>query len=156
MSVIDISKLTPQIGSGYPSPYDAEMGDRAVLRLGDAGGLSQFGVNLVTLPPGAKSSMRHWHVHQDEFAMVTEGELVLIEDDGETVLHPGDCMAWPAGVENGHQLVNRSDANATFLVVGTRTAEEVGYYSDVDMMVTQKDGVMRFTRRDGTFLKEVK
>ncbi len=156
MSVIDISKLTPRIGSGYPSPYDAEMGDRAVLGLGDAGGLTQFGVNLVTLPPGAKSSMRHWHVRQDEFAMVTEGELVLIEDDGETVLHAGDCMAWPAGVENGHQLVNRSDTDATFLVVGTRTAEEVGYYSDVDMMVTQKDGVMRFTKRDGTVLKEVK
>ena len=88
--------------------------------------------------------------------MVTDGELVLIEDDGETVLHAGDCMAWPAGVENGHQLVNRSDADATFLVVGTRTEEEVGYYSDVDMMVTQKDGVMRFTKRDGTFLNEIK
>ena len=156
MSKIDISKLTPRTGSGYPSPYDVEMGDRGVIALGDAGGLSQFGVNLVILQPGAKSSMRHWHMKQDEFAMVTEGQLVLIEDDGETMLHPGDCMAWPAGVENGHQLVNRSDAEARFLVVGTRTDEEVGYYSDVDMMVTQKDGVMRFTKRDGTLLKEVK
>ncbi len=149
MPKIDISSLPVRTGSSYPGGYAAMVGDRRQVALGDPAGLTQFGVNLVTLGPGAMSSLRHWHENQDEFAMMTDGELVLVEDEGETVLHPGDCVAWPAGASNGHHLVNRTDRDATFLVVGTRTDTEVGHYSDVDMRVSIEDGVFDFTRRDG-------
>ncbi|MDJ0627084.1 MAG: cupin domain-containing protein [Rhodobacter sp.] len=156
MPKIDTAKVTFSKASSYPEPYASMMSGRGYLRLGDAGGLTQFGANITVLDPGGMSSMRHWHVHQDEFVMVTEGEVVLVEDQGETVMHPGDCAAFPAGVANGHHFVNRTGAEARFLVIGTRTDHEIGHYSDVDMMVEDKDGVMRFTKRDGTLLREVK
>lgn len=152
MPKINLESVPARTGSGYPAPYDAQVAGRSVQRLGDAGGLSQFGANLVRLAPGSMSSLRHWHVRQDEFMMMTEGELVLVEDNGETVLHPGDCCAFPAGVENGHHLVNRSDSEAAFLVIGTRTERETGWYTDVDLKVEVTDGQMRFTRRDGSSL----
>lgn len=150
MSKIDRSKLTPKTGSGYPEPYASMMSKRSYLRLGDAGGLTQFGANITILEPGGLSSMRHWHVHEDEFVMVTQGEVVLVNDDGETVMRVGDCAAFPAGVENGHHFLNRSDAEARFLVIGTRAPTETVYYSDVDMMVVDVDGVGTFTRKDGS------
>ena len=150
MPKLDLSALERRTGSVYPGRLDALMDGRSSLRLGDAGGLTQFGVNLVFIEPGGASSLRHYHMQQDEFAMVTEGELVLIEDYGETVMHPGDCAAWPAGVENGHCLVNRSGRRAAFLVVGTRTPTETAYYSDMNMMVQSENGVFRFTRKDGS------
>jgi uncharacterized cupin superfamily protein len=149
---IDQSKLPVRTGSLYPSPYAEMMAGRSSLRLGDAGGLTQFGVNLVTLQPGALSSLRHWHEREDEFVLVTAGQLTLIEDDGEHVLGPGDAAAFPAGAANGHHLVNRSDAPAMFLVVGTRAPSEVAHYSDVDMMVRFDGAQAKFTRRDGTSL----
>jgi len=103
----------------------------------------------VRLEPGALSSLRHWHVQQDEFLVVTDGVCTLIDDHGETLLHTGDCAAFPAGDANGHTLQNQSDAPAAFVVVGTRTATETGYYSDEDMMVTLTDGKMSFTKKDG-------
>jgi uncharacterized cupin superfamily protein len=96
------------------------------------------------------SSMRHWHVNEDEFVMVTEGEVVLVTDEGETEMRVGDCAAFPAGVENGHHFLNKSDAEAKYLVIGTRAAKEIVYYSDVDMMVVDVDGVGTFTRKDGS------
>ena len=90
------------------------------------------------------------HVHEDEFVMVTQGEVVLVTDDGEAVMRAGDCAAFPAGVENGHHFLNRSESEARFLVIGTRAAREVVYYSDVDMMVEDIDGVGTFTRKDGS------
>lgn len=150
MGKIDLSKLTPRTGSGYPEPYASMMSKRSYLRLGDAGGLTQFGANITILQPGGLSSMRHWHMHEDEFVMVTEGEVVLVNDDGETVMRAGDCAAFPAGVENGHHFLNRSDAEARFLVIGTRAPTETVYYSDVDMMVVDVDGVGTFTRKDGS------
>ena len=100
------------------------------------------------LPPGAWSSQRHWHSREDEFVYVLSGEVVLVEDDGETVLRAGDCAAFPKNTANGHQLINRSTALATILEVGTRSADDVCTYSDIDMQVDNRDDVYR--RKDGT------
>lgn len=153
MPRIDLDALEWTHGSSYPGGYAAMVGNRSQKRLGDPAGLTQFGANLVRLGPGALSSLRHWHEQQDEFLVVTEGALVLVDDHGETPLVPGDCCAFPAGDANGHHIVNRSDSDGAFVVVGTRTATETGWYSDVDMMVTAQDGQMTFTRRDGSALE---
>ena len=150
MPKIDLAKVPVKTGSVYPSPYAEMMAGRSSLRLGDAGGLTQFGVNLVTLEPGALASLRHWHLKEDEFAIVLEGELFLIENDGETPMRPGDCAAWKAGVANGHHFVNRSDRPARFLVIGSKIAGEVASYSDVDMKIHMNGGKPRFTYRDDT------
>ena len=150
MPRLDLSAIPVRTGSGYPPPYAEMMRGRSSLRLGQAGGLTQFGVNLVTLEPGAMSALRHWHEKEDEFVLVTEGELTLVENEGEAILRPGDCAAFPAGVANGHHLVNRSAERGTFLVVGTRAAAEVAHYSDADMMVRMDDRGAVYTRRDGS------
>ena len=150
MPKIDISALPVKTGSGYPGGYAARMGDRRQVALGDPAGLTQFGVNMVTLGPGGQSSLRHWHEKQDEFLVVTQGICTLVDDNGETRLHPGDCAGFPAGDGNGHHVINTTDADAAFVVVGTRTATETGHYSDVDMTVRVDRGVFDFTRRDGT------
>lgn len=149
MPKLDLTTIETRTGSSYPAPHDAAMAGRSQQRLGDAGGLTQFGVNRVVLEPGAMSSLRHWHEKQDEFLVVTEGSLTLVDDTGETSLGPGDCCAFPAGDPNGHHIVNRSEAPGAFIVVGTRTATETGWYSDLDMKVTVADGQMTFSRRDG-------
>ena len=150
MPKIDLATVPVRTGSIYPESYAAQMRGRSSLRLGQAGGLTQFGVNLVILAPGARSSLRHWHRHEDEFVMVTQGECVLVQDAGETVMRAGDCAAFPAGDPDGHCLVNRSKAESRFLVVGTRAPSEVATYSDVDMMVVVEGGDARFTYKDGT------
>lgn len=118
--------------------------------MGDAGGLTQFGVNLVMLQPGALSSLRHWHLNEDEFVMVTEGECTLVQDGGATVMRPGDCAAFPAGSTDGHHFINHTAAVAAFLVVGSKAKREVATYSDVDLMVTMEAGKAAFTYKDGT------
>ena len=150
MPVIDPSRITPRTGSIYPSLYAEMMAGRSSLRLGDAGGLTQFGANLVILQPGAVSSLRHWHQNEDEFVMMSEGECVLVQDAGETVMRAGDCAAFPAGNTDGHHFINRTDQIARFLVVGTRASAEVATYSDVDMQVHIEGGKARFTYKDGT------
>ena len=150
MSKLDLTAVPVKTGSIYPEPYAAMMAGRSSLRLGDAGGLTQFGVNLVMLAPGALSSLRHWHLHEDEFVMITSGECVLVQDGGETVMRVGDCAAFPAGNPDGHQFFNRTDAPAAFLVVGTKAAAEVATYSDVDMQVHIGGGKARFTHKDGS------
>ena len=150
MPVIDRSKIAPRTGSIYPSPFAEMMAGRSSLRLGDAGGLTQFGANLVTLAPGALSSLRHWHQNEDEFVMVTEGVCTLVQDEGETEMRSGDCAAFPAGHTNGHQFVNRTAQVARFLVVGTKARSEVATYSDVDLRVEMGGGKARFTYKDGT------
>lgn len=150
MPKIDLATVPVRTGSIYPEPYAAQMRGRSSLRLGQAGGLTQFGANLVILAPGARSSLRHWHRHEDEFVMVTQGECVLVQDAGETVMRAGDCAAFRAGDPDGHCFVNRSKAEARFLVVGTRAPSEVVTYSDVDMMVVMEGGDARFTYKDGT------
>jgi uncharacterized cupin superfamily protein len=150
MPILDLTKLPPRTGSIYPAPYDAMMAGRSSLRLGDAGGLKQFGVNLVTLEPGAKSSLRHWHMNEDEFVMVTEGECTLVQDSGPTVMRAGDCAAFPAGDTDGHQFINQTDQIARFLVVGTKAMQDVATYSDVDLRVERNGLKAVFTYRDGT------
>ena len=150
MPKLDLSKMPVKTGSIYPEPYASMMQGRSSLRLGDAGGLTQFGVNLVTLAPGAMSSLRHWHLNEDEFVMVTAGECVMVTDAGEEIMQPGDCAAFPANTPDGHHFINRSSAPAQFLVVGTKAPREVGTYSDVDMVVTMQSGKAVFTYKDGS------
>ncbi len=150
MGVIDPTRCQLRAGSMAPEPYASELAGRSWLRLGHAAGLTQFGVNLVTVQPGGRSSFRHWHQNEDEFVMVTEGELVLLQDEGEHVMRPGACAGWPAGDRNGHCLMNRTDLPARFLVVGSSAPGEVVTCSDVDLMVTVRDGAPAFTHRDGT------
>ena len=150
MPVLDLTKVPVKTGSIYPEPYASMMKGRSSLRLGDAGGLTQFGVNMVSLEPGALSSLRHWHLNEDEFVMVTEGECVLVQDAGETVMQAGDCAAFPAGSSDGHHFINRSDWVARFLVVGSKAPREVATYSDVDLRVEMEAGKARFTYKDGS------
>ena len=150
MPKLDLSKIDAVIGSDYPGKLAAEVGGRAAQRLGEAGGLTQFGVNLVRLMPGDLSSLRHYHMQQDEFLMVTTGVCTLIDDDGEQDLLPGDCACFPAGDANPHHLVNKTDKPAAFLVVGTHTPTETAIYGDIDMMVTNVGAVSKFTRKNGS------
>jgi uncharacterized cupin superfamily protein len=147
MPKVDIAKVPRIKGVGYPPPYDQPCADRIRQRLGDAGGLRDFGVNLMMLPPGNWSSQRHWHSHEDEFVYVLEGELVLIEEEGETVLRAGDCAAFPKGTGNGHHMINRSAQAALYIEVGSRFHEDLTTCSDIDMMSANADG--RFVRKDG-------
>ncbi|QHP70941.1 cupin domain-containing protein [Bradyrhizobium sp. LCT2] len=147
MPKIDIAAVPERRGSGYPSPFSLPCAERIRQRLGNAGGLSDFGVNLMRLPPGSWSSQRHWHSHEDEFVYLLEGELTLIEDDGETVLRAGDCAAFPKGSGNGHHMINRSDAIALYLEIGSRSPADLITCSDIDMMSPASDG--RFLHKDG-------
>jgi uncharacterized cupin superfamily protein len=148
MPKVDVAAV-PQIkGVGYPPPFAAASADRIRQRLGNAGGLKDFGINLMRLPPGNWSSQRHWHSHEDEFVYVLEGELILVENCGETVLRAGDCAAFPKGSGNGHHMMNKSGAMAVYLEVGSRHPEDLTTCSDVDMMSANADG--RFVHKDGT------
>lgn len=149
MPKIDIASIKIDTATGYPPPHNKAVEGRSRVRLGRAAGLTQFGVNVCTLKPGAASSQRHWHENEDEFVYVLEGEVTLCEDGGETVLKPGDTAAWKAGVANGHCLINRSDRDTVFLEVGSRAATERAYYSDIDMMVVRDDKGFRYTRKNG-------
>jgi uncharacterized cupin superfamily protein len=133
MPKVDIEKLPMDTSSGYPQPYRDRVAGRARKRLGNAVGLDQFGVNLTRLKPGSQSSMRHWHAMEDEFVYVLEGEVVLCENDGETVLRPGEAAGFKAGVANGHCLVNRSTQDAVFL----------------DMKVRKDENGLVYTRKSG-------
>jgi uncharacterized cupin superfamily protein len=144
---VDIAAAPKIVGVGYPAPFAAACAGRVRQRLGNAGGLTDFGVNLMRLPPGAWSSQRHWHSHEDELVYVLEGELVLVEDGGETVLRAGDCAAFPKNSGDGHHLINRSDGVAVYLEVGSRQGEDLTTCSDIDLMSANADG--RFVHKDG-------
>ena len=133
MPKIDLLTAPSGSGSSYPAPFDEPCRGRSWHRLGDAAGLTHLGVSLVRLAPGAWSSQRHWHTHEDEFVYMLSGELVLVTDAGEEVLVAGDSAGFSAGVRNGRCLQNRSPADATFLVAGNRSNEDGGEYSDIDM-----------------------
>jgi uncharacterized cupin superfamily protein len=145
---IDVAAVPERKGTGYPPQFNAMSVDRIRQRLGEAGGLKDFGVNLMRLPPGNWSSQRHSHSHEDEFVYVLIGELTLVEDDGETLLRAGDCAAFAKNSGNGHHLINKSNATAVYLEVGSRCRDDLTTCSDVDMMSANADG--RFTRKDGT------
>jgi uncharacterized cupin superfamily protein len=153
MPKIDIAAVTERKGVGYPPPFNAPCAERVRQRLGNAGGLIDFGVNLMRLPPGGWSSQRHWHSHEDEFVYVLEGELTLIEDGGETLLRAGDAAAFPKGSGDGHHMINRSGEVAIYLEVGSRSPEDLITCSDIDMLSAASDG--RFVHKDGTPYSEL-
>ena len=149
MPKIDIDKIPIDTATGYPPPHNKAVEGRSRKRLARAAGLTQFGVNICTLKPGAASSQRHWQHNEDEFVYVLAGEVVLREDDGETVLKAGDAAAWKAGVANGHCLTNRSDRDAVILEVGTRAPREKVTYSDIDMLFERAGASRRYTHKNG-------
>ena len=148
MPRIDVTAVPARQGSGYPKPFDAPCSARTRRRLGEAGGLRDFGVNLMTLPQGGWSSQRHWHSDEDEFVYLLEGEVTLVEDGGETLLRAGYCAAFPKGTGNGHHLINRSSAMAVYLEVGSRNPNDLTTCSDIDMMSSNADG--RFVHKNGS------
>ncbi len=147
--IIDPSTIDVKTGSSYPEPFNSQVGARRKRARGDALGLANYGVNLVELPPGALSSMRHWHSKQDEFVYVLEGKLTLVTDRGEQVLRAGMAAGFPAGSGDGHHLVNRSHAPARYLEVGDRPPGDAVTYSDIDLALPDNatDG---FIHKDGT------
>jgi uncharacterized cupin superfamily protein len=149
MPKIDIAKAVVRTKGVYPQPYRSSTDGREKAALGNVAGLTQFGVNLTRLKPGAASALRHWHEQEDEFIYVLEGELTLIEDNGELPLGPGDCAGFKAGVSNGHQLVNKSPRDAVYLEIGTRAATERAHYPDVDLVLERDAGGMRFLHKSG-------
>ncbi len=149
MPKIDIAAVEARTSSAYPDEFSHVTEGRAKRKLGDVVGLTQFGVNLTTLAPGAASALRHWHEQEDEFVYVVSGEVVLAEDDGETVLKAGDAAGFKAGVPNGHCLINRTDRDAVILEVGTRSLSERAQYADVDMTAHKDEAGYRFTRKSG-------
>ena len=149
MPKIDIDRVPVKTGSIYPAPFKAMADARARQALGDAGGLTQFGVNLTRLPPGAATAQRHWHEAEDELVFVVSGELVLIEDGGETPLRSGEAAAFKAGNADGHHLVNRSTEDAVVLEIGSRANEERAHYPDIDLVYEERSGAIRFTNKAG-------
>ena len=147
MPKLDLDAI-PQINvTGYPSPWREQMTKRHYRKLSGPTGVSDFGISHVVLEPGGISSQRHWHEGEDEFLVMVDGEATLVEEEGETMLVPGDCAAFPKGAANGHQLVNRSERPCTFVVVGKPAASDC-YYPDIDLHLDAKSG--RFVRKDGS------
>jgi uncharacterized cupin superfamily protein len=148
---LDPSSVSPRSSSGYPEPFRSRVLPREKRAIGDALGLTKIGVNLTTLSPGKESSMRHFHMLEDELVFVLEGEIVLQTDDGEQVLTAGMCAGFPAGSRNGHQLVNRSDRAARYLEISNRDPKDSAEYTAVDLAYRKgPDGSAVFTRKDGT------
>jgi len=146
---LDPSSVPARKGSVYRHPYREQLAGRQKRALGDALGLTHFGVNLVELGPGAWSSPRHWHSREDEFVYVLDGELTLVTEDGERRLTAGMAAGFPAGVEDGHHLVNRSDGPARYLEVGSRFVDDVAFYPDIDLVGRNGSGGRVFTNRKG-------
>ncbi|HKS61680.1 MAG TPA: cupin domain-containing protein [Xanthobacteraceae bacterium] len=149
MPKIDTTRLRPREGTNYPDAFKHVVQGREKTALGNAADLSQFGVNLTRLKPGAASALRHWHENEDEFVYILAGELVLIEDDGETIMRPGDCAGFKANVANGHHLVNRTDRDALYLEVGTRAPAECAHYPDVDLKFERDETGARILHKNG-------
>ena len=149
MPKIDIASLPVDTRTGYPEPLNRVVIGRERKRLGNAVGLDQFGVNLKTLKPGAASALRHWHEKEDELIYVLQGEIVLVEDGGETVLKPGDAAGFKADTPNGHHLINHTQSDVVFLEIGTRSKHETAHYPDVDLVAIRDDKGMGYTRKNG-------
>jgi uncharacterized cupin superfamily protein len=150
LPALDPSTVAASTGSNYPEPYKSRVAGRRKQRLGDAVGLKNYGVNLTTIEPGARSALRHWHTKQDEFIYVLRGELVLVTDAGEQVLTPGLCTGFPAGKADGHHLVNRSGQDATYLEIGDRTPGDGATYPDDDIAAVSTPQGWEFKHKDGS------
>jgi uncharacterized cupin superfamily protein len=149
LPALDPASVPERRGSGYPEPFRSRMGDRVKRRLGDACGLTRFGVNLVTLGPGGQSALRHWHTEEDEFVSVLEGEVVLVTDAGEQVLHAGDCAGYPSGKPDAHHFINRGGAPARYLEIGNRAPADRAHYPDDDVQMATDGGSIRYVHKDG-------
>ena len=155
MPKLDLDAIPQTNATGYPAPFDDEVQGRWYRRLAPVAGLTRMGASHVTLKPGAWSSQRHWHREEDELLVMLEGEAVLVEDpgsgsgagDGESIVRPGDVVAWAAGAKNGHHLQNRSDADCIFVAISAGPKDkDSGEYPDIDM-VFDAEG---YARKDGT------
>jgi uncharacterized cupin superfamily protein len=154
---IDPNTLSERSGTFYPPPYDKPCRARHRKALGDAAGLTQFGVNLLRLPPGVWSSQRHWHSSEDEFIYILQGEVVLVTDTGEEILRPGDSAGFKAGEPDGHHLQNRSDSEALLLEIGTRLETTDGAtYPDIDLIFPPGGKPALYTHRDGTPYQDIR
>lgn len=147
MPRIDLSAIPTERGSSYPAPFDSPCNGQSYQRLARDSGLTLFGVNLTVIEPGAWSSQRHWHTHEDELVWVVEGELTLVTDAGEEILRAGDCAAFKRGVADGHHLINRTDRPAKVLEIGNADPQDVCTYPDIDMIAGPEPG---YKHRDGT------
>lgn len=147
LPALDPATVPVRQGSRYPAGLAHHSAGRLKQALGDAVGLSNFGVNLVRLEPGVWSALRHWHSREDEFVYIVEGELTLVTDAGEQVLRAGMVAGFPAGVPDGHHLVNRGTKGAVYLEVGDRRDDDDCHYPDADLQYRHQDG--GFTRKDG-------
>ena len=150
MSILDAKTVVPRTGTNYLPQFAHVVQGREKRVLGDVFGLTQFGVNLTALAPGSASALRHWHAREDEFVFVVSGEITLIDDLGEHLLTPGMCAGFKAGVANGHCLVNKSAAPASYVEIGTRAAEESTEYPDVDLKAEKRAGKWSYMKKDGT------
>ncbi|MGV3624181.1 MAG: cupin domain-containing protein [Archangium sp.] len=151
LPALDPSTLAPRTTSTYPKNFQERVLPREKRALGNALGLTQFGVNHTTLFPGKSSSLRHYHSHEEEMVYVLEGEVVLRTDEGEQRLTAGMCAGFPGGTTNGHQLVNRSDAPAKYLEIGSRHHEDRAQYPEDDLRCEKNEtGAWVFSHRDGT------
>ena len=147
---LDPRSLTPRTDSGYPEPFRSRVLPREKRALGDALGITLFGVNLTTLMPGRESSMRHWHTHEEELVYVLSGEVVLRTNGGEQRLVAGQCAGFPLGTGDGHQLVNRGSEPAVYLEISNRDSRDEAHYPDVDLHFNHPAAPGRFSHRDGT------
>jgi uncharacterized cupin superfamily protein len=150
LPALDPASVPERRGSGYPEPFRSRMGERVKRRLGDACGLTHFGVNLVALGPGGQSALRHFHTAEDEFVYVLEGEVVLVTDDGEQTLRTGDCAGYPGGRRDGHHFVNRSGALARYLEIGNRDPADAPFYPDDDLMWVDDAAGGHYAHKDGS------
>lgn len=146
---IDVSLVTPLRGSSYPPPFDEPCRNRTRRRIGDEAGLTQFGVNVLVLPPGAWSAQRHWHTDEDELIYVLSGEVVLVTDGGEEILRAGDAAGFNAGEPNGHHLQNRSAADAHLLEIGSRIEHDATHYPGIDLYFPPGGKSVNFTHING-------
>jgi uncharacterized cupin superfamily protein len=149
---IDPKTVAAVIGTAYPKPHDSPCLRRERKKLGDLADLTQFGVNLLRVPPGAWSSQRHWHTAEDEFVFVVQGEVVLVTEGAEEILRAGDCAGFKANEPNGHHLQNRSQHDAIVLEIGGRNANDGVFYTDIDMRIDP--GSDRYIHRDGSAYAE--
>lgn len=154
MPKIDSKSIPWTNNASYPKEFARAIAGREKQKVGDAAGLTQFGVNIARIKPNSMSALRHWHESEDEFIYMLEGELVLHENDGEIVLKPGDAAGWRANGGVGHCLINRTNRDAVYLEVGTRSKAELVHYPDVDFVMQRDDKGRRWSRKDGTPIKE--
>lgn len=153
---IDPNAAPSVAGTLYPPPYDAPCRARVRKKLGDAAGLTQFGVNHLTLPPGAWSAQRHYHTHEDEFVFVLEGEVTLVSDAGSERLVAGQSVGFKAGVRDGHCIQNHSKTTAVLLEIGTRVPGDSAHYPDIDLVAPAEGKPAIYTHVDGTPYTDIK